>query len=70
MKRIARLGGIALVVALAAIGTYQWGLHDGLAGGDGWLTRVAEAAAEVTSPTAAVDPRDVYYPGSEAIGPD
>ena len=71
MKRIAKLGGVALVVALAAIGIYQWGLHDGLAGGDGWLTRVAEAAGgTVTKPNEAAPDRYVYYPGTEVLGAD
>ncbi len=70
MKRIVKLAGIGLVVSLVALGVYQLGVHDGAFGGGNWLTGVAEAAAGTNAATAAVDPRDVYYPGSEAIAPD
>ena len=70
MKRIAKLGGIALIAAIAVVGIYQWGVHDGLNGEGFGLTTLAEAAGVVTPATEAVDPRDIYYPGSEAIGSD
>jgi len=69
MKRIAKMGGIALISAVAVVGIYQWGLHDGLTGGGGWLTRVAEAAGgTVTKPNEAAPDRYVYYPGTEELG--
>jgi hypothetical protein len=70
MKRMAKSGGIALVAAIVVLGIYQLGVHDGLYGGGNWLTGVAEASMKVHDATAAVEPRDIYYPGSEAIGPD
>ncbi len=70
MGRIFKLGGIGLIVVLAAIGIYQLGLHDGLRGGDFGLTRMAEAAGTTAPGAQALDPRDVYYPGSEAIASD
>ncbi len=70
MTRIAKLGGIALILVIAAIGIYQWGIYDGRSGDGFWLTSSAEAAGESASPTQALDPRDVYYPGSEAIASD
>ncbi len=70
MKRITKSVALAAAICLAAFALYQWGVHDGLNGTDGWLASLAEAAADTTSPTDAVYPRDVYYPGSEAIEPD
>ena len=70
MKRTAKLGGIALVVALAVIGIYQWGLHDGQSGDGFWWTSSAEAAGTTASGAQALDSRDVYYPGSETIAAD
>ena len=69
MRHISKLGGIALIVALAAVGIYQLGLHDGENGGSGWLTRAAEAAGGVVkAPNEAAPDRYVYYPGTEVLG--
>lgn len=70
MKRIAKLGGIALIATIAVVGIYQWGVHDGLNGDGFGLASLAEAAATTPAAAEALDPRDVYYPGSETIGPD
>ena len=70
MKRIIKLAGVATVASIAVLGVYQLGVHDGAFGGGNWLTSVAEASTKVHEATAAVDPRDVYYPGSEALAPD
>ena len=71
MKRIAKTGGIALIAAVAVVGIYQWGLHDGVSGGSSWLTRAAEAAGgTVTKPNEAAPDRYVYYPGTEVLGAD
>jgi len=62
MSRRRKTGGLALVLfAVAAVGTgYLFGRSS-----DSTLT-----AQDAPSPVRALDERDVYYPGSEDIGPD
>lgn len=58
-------------VAIAALGAaYLMGRSDERAGADMPLESVVPAAEAVVSATGAIDDRDVYYPGSEEIGPD
>ena len=65
-QNILIVGGLALVAVSAA---YLMGRSDERAGADMPLESVVPAA-EAVSPTGTVDDRDVYYPGTESIGPD
>jgi len=62
------LGGMVGVLAL----TYMWGRWDERTNRPIPLAGVAHAAASSpsVSPVGVVDPRDVYYPGTEALAPD
>ena len=66
--RGAVLGGMVGVLAL----TYMWGRWDERTNRPIPLAGVAHAAASSpsVSPVGVVDPRDVYYPGTEALAPD
>ena len=66
--RGAVLGGMVGVLAL----TYMWGRWDERTNRPIPLAGVAHAAASSpsVSPVGVVDPRDVYYPGSEALAAD
>lgn len=74
MKNIQRtLIGSALAVSLAA--AYQWGHVDGTDGESSQLLNSAHAAVDPEingwSPTGeSPSPREVYYPGTEALDPD
>ena len=63
--------GLTVVVGVLAL-TYMWGHWDGRTGRSMPLAGVAQAATSPpsASPVGVVDPRDVYYPGSEALSPD
>jgi ribonuclease Z len=70
MGRIGRWMGLLGVVALLAV-VYVWGHWDERAGRDVPFGDASQtAAAPSTSPVGVVDPRDVYYPGSEPLTPD
>ncbi len=59
-----------LAIAIIA-GAYFTGRSDERNGTNTLLETVATtASAAVTSPTGTIEDRDVYYPGSEAIGDD
>ncbi len=65
----------SLLAVIAAIGTgaYVLGRHDGMTGMSFWSTSTAnaqQAAKSVQSPVKPLAEQDVYYPGTEAIGPD
>ncbi len=72
MKRTTKLIGIVLAIALSVTAVYIMGIYDGSGGKELVLTRqaVAAQAKSTTSPVKALAERDVYYPGSEALGPD
>ena len=62
---------IAFVAIAIIAGAYFTGRSDERNGTNTPLsTVVTTASAAVTSPTGTIEDRDVYYPGSEAIGPD
>jgi ribonuclease Z len=66
--KVAIVAGVALVALSSA---YLMGRSDEQAGKDMPLSATISAAtATVVSPTGAIDHRDVYYPGSEALAPD
>jgi ribonuclease Z len=70
-----KLSSITLILALAAT-VYWWGHSNGQDGNSTPLligsAHAQEGGGEVKpqSPVEPVDPRDVYYPGSEALRPD
>ncbi len=72
MKRTTKLIGIILAIALAVTAVYMKGIYDGSGGKELALTRqaVAAQAKSTASPVKALTERDVYYPGSEGLGPD
>ena len=62
---------VALLAIAIIVGAYFTGRSDERNGTNTPLeTVVSMASAAVTPPTGVVEDRDVYYPGSEAIGPD
>ena len=72
---IAFMRTASLLAVIAAIGTgaYVLGQHDGMTGMSFWSTSTAnaqQAAKSVQSPVKPLAEQDVYYPGTEAIGPD
>ncbi len=72
MKRTTKLIGIVFAIALSVTAVYMKGIYDGGGGKKLVLTRqaVAAQAKSTASPVKALAERDVYYPGSEALGPD
>ena len=71
MSFLRRGFGLTVVVGVLAL-TYMWGRWDESTNRPMPLAGVAHAAASApsASPVGVVDPRDVYYPGSEALAPD
>jgi ribonuclease Z len=71
MRSVGRWTSLVVTVGILAF-TYMWGHWDGRTTGSVPLAGVAQAAtsAPSASPVGVVDPRDVYYPGSEALSPD
>ena len=71
MKIAARLAGALVMIGIAGCG-YVWGRLDERSGRPGPLAGEAHAAGQRKAPAAVgvVDPREVYYPGSEALAPD
>ncbi len=71
MRNIGRWTSLLVIVGILAL-TYMWGHWDGRTGRSMPLAGVAQAATSPpsASPVGVVDPRDVYYPGSEALSPD
>jgi ribonuclease Z len=62
---------IALFAVAIIVGVYFLGRSDERNGTNTPLeTVISTATAAITSPTGTIEDRDVYYPGSEAIGPD
>jgi ribonuclease Z len=74
MKRKITLFGICLVVAVAMTVVYTAGWHNGSTGQRNALVNEAQAAGKGAtpklSPTKPLPMHDVYYPGTEALGPD
>jgi len=67
-KPLWAVGGLAVAVVA---GAYLMGRSDERAGRDmPGSSALPAAEANAPSPTGAVDPRDVYYPGSEPLAPD
>ncbi|TDJ42868.1 MAG: hypothetical protein E2O50_05720 [Gammaproteobacteria bacterium] len=64
--KVAIIAGAGLVALSAA---YLMGRADEQAGKDMPLQSLV-AEVQAISPTAALDNRDVYYPGTEALAPD
>ncbi len=71
MRFVGRSVGLAVIVGMLAL-TYLWGRWDERTGRTMPLAGTAHAATPPsdTTPVGVVDPRDVYYPGSEALAPD
>jgi ribonuclease Z len=71
MRSVGRWTSLVVTVGILAF-TYMWGHWDGRTTGSVPLAGLAQAAtsAPSASPVGVVDPRDVYYPGSEALSPD
>jgi len=71
MRFVGRSIGLAVIVGMLAL-TYLWGRWDERTGRTMPLAGTAHAAtpSSGTTPVGVVDPRDVYYPGSEALAPD
>ncbi len=67
-KRVIIVGSMAFLVVMV----YLWGNWDGRNGRESPLTKLSESHAGVSSvsPIKAQAERDVYYPGSEDIGPN
>jgi len=63
--------GLAAMLGVLVL-TYMWGRWDGHTNRAMPLAGVAHAAASPSSasPVGVVDPRDVYFPGTEALAPD
>jgi len=72
MSGFNKVGSLAVVCVVAvAAGAYLMGRSDERAGKDmPGSSMVPAVQADIPSPTGVVEPRDVYYPGTEAIGPD
>ncbi|MEE8141068.1 MAG: hypothetical protein V3T66_09180, partial [Alphaproteobacteria bacterium] len=69
---IRSLIAVALILGFGAV-AYNLGRHDENAGKSFWKASPAnaqEAAKSVQSPVKPLAKQDVYYPGTEAIGPD
>jgi len=66
------LFGSGILVTAALVSVYLLGLNHGHTGKGLAITKEAIAAQEKSSasPIKALDERDVYYPGSENLGPD
>ena len=71
MSIVAR-GTVLAVMAGLLVLTYVWGRWDERANRPMPPGGVAHAATSPpsVSPVGVVDPRDVYYPGTEALAPD
>ncbi len=71
MRIVGRWTGLLVIVGMLAL-TYMWGRWDERTQRAMPLAGVAHAATSPssTSPVGVVDPRDVYYPGSEALAPN
>jgi ribonuclease Z len=71
MSKVGRGIGLTVLVGVLAL-TYMWGRWDERTNRPMPLAGVAHAAPSPSSasPVGVVDPRDVYYPGSEALAPD
>jgi ribonuclease Z len=71
MRSIGTWTSLIVIVGLLAL-TYMWGHWDGRTGRNLPLAGVAQAATSPpsASPVGVVDPRDVYFPGTEALSPD
>ena len=73
MKRKMKLFGSVLLAVFAATGFYLWGLHGGHTGTGIEIVKQAQAAGEAEyssntkSPTEAMSPRDMYFPGTEKL---
>ena len=65
--KVALVAGVALVALSTA---YLMGRSDEQAGKEMPLASTISAAKATVSPTGAIDDRDVYYPGTEALAPD
>jgi ribonuclease Z len=62
---------ISAVTLVAVAAAYLWGRADERAGEEMPMASVMSAAtAQAVSPTGAIEDRDVYYPGTEALAPD
>ncbi|UCF02383.1 MAG: MBL fold metallo-hydrolase [Deltaproteobacteria bacterium] len=61
---------IVAVAALAMVAGYMKGHHDGSVGRILQLSPEAQAAKAKMSPVKPLENRDVYYPGTEPLGPD
>jgi ribonuclease Z len=71
MRSVGTWTSLIVIVGLLAL-TYMWGHWDGRTGRSMPLAGVAQAATSPpsASPVGVVDPRDVYFPGTEALSPD
>ena len=75
MNRIIGKATIGCAIALIAAAAYFVGHQDGRLGTDSWLVSEAEASgggqvATGWSPTGVYPDHEVYFPGTEALGPD
>jgi ribonuclease Z len=68
---------VVILVVLAAGGFYLWGHYEGVTGSGVGLVETAEAAKKAAgkgpvewSPTKPYPRQDVYYPGTEELGPE
>jgi ribonuclease Z len=71
MRTLGKWTSLVAIVGILAF-TYMWGHRDGRTGRSMPLAGIAQAATSPSSssPVGIVDPRDVYYPGSEALAAD
>ena len=76
MKRKFKFFGIASIAIIVAIGFYLWGEHAAQTGSGIEIVKQAQAAGEAEyssntkSPTEAMSPRDMYFPGTEKLASD
>ena len=76
MKRKMKFFGIGLIAVFAAMGLYLWGQYTAQTGKSIEIVKEAEAAggakysSNVKNPTGTMSPRDMYFPGTEELGPD
>jgi len=72
-KSFKRTASTLAVIGAIGTGAYAIGQHDGITGESFWLPSTAaaqQAAKAAPSPVEPLAEHDVYYPGTEAIGPD